>query len=280
MLRKVMCLLVVAVLLGIGSAQGAYVIVSPYDTVAIPAGQVGSGNGTLDLQMFTFSGSNIENDKSIQGTLVFDGDDGNNTLPNVNSDGDTFFFEESYITTAGDLKAYYDLNFSPPGSITEIVLFLDLNETGEEGKLNTMLTRVDVILNPEPASILAPATLGDFSSSEQALINQVPEGGTLLATLQSPVNLAVNAMGAGFADYAIFTGIKPFDLNDTDVLLFNVSMSKLSNGAEDIFLSGTYSASDIRDPVPDVPTVPEPATLAIWSLLGVAGLALRRFKAA
>ena len=51
-------------------------------------------------------------------------------------------------------------------------------------------------------------------------------------------DLPVNAQRAGFADYTIFTGIDPFALSATDVVLFNVSMNTLNNGAEEVFLSG------------------------------------------
>jgi hypothetical protein len=108
--------------------------------------------------------------------------------------------------------------------------------------------------------------LGDVSSANQAAINQVYSGGVLLSSLnpQPANNLPVNSQGAGFADYAIFTGINPFSLNDSDVLLFNISMSQLNNGAEEIYLSGTYSAADIL-------MIPEPGCL---SLLVAGGLAL------
>src|SRR5690349_16250439 len=93
------------------------------DIVPIPQHAAGSGNGTLDLRMFTFSGSEIGNNSG-----TFNGDNGNNTLPNGGGT-DTFVFDESYVTTAGKLKAFCNLNFLP-GTIHEIVLFLDLNETG------------------------------------------------------------------------------------------------------------------------------------------------------
>jgi hypothetical protein len=103
---------------------------------------------------------------------------------------------------------------------------------------------------------------------------QVYTGGTLIANLnpQPADNLPVNNQGAGFADYAIFTGIDVFTLNDSDVLLFNVSMDKLNNGAEEIFLSGTYAPTDILP-------IPEPSSMGL--MITAAGLmmaARRKYK--
>src|SRR5215471_4066594 len=77
------------------------------DIVPIPQHATGSGNGTLDLRMFTYSGSEIQNSAG-----TFNGDNGNNTLPQGGG-ADVMFFDESYVTTAGKLKSYYNLNFTP-----------------------------------------------------------------------------------------------------------------------------------------------------------------------
>ena len=82
-------------------------------------------------------------------------------------------------------------------------------------------------------------------------------------------NIPVNAQGAGFADYAIATGIDPFLLNPADVLLFNFSMSLLNDGAEELFLSGEFAGSDI-------PGIPEPATALLLGAGLVVGLAAGR----
>jgi hypothetical protein len=123
---------------------------------------------------------------------------------------------------------------------------------------------LDIVLNPATVQG-SPNPLGDVSSAQQVGIKQVYSGGLNIAKLnpQPAANLPVNSQGAGFADYAIFTGIDPYSLNDSDVLLFNVSMSHLNNGAEEIFLSGTYAAGDIL--------VPEPGSV---SLLAIGGIAL------
>ena len=232
------------------------------DIVAIPRHVTGCGNGTLDLRLLTYSGSEIRNAAGS-----FNGDDGNDTLTQGGG-ANTGSFAESYVTTAGELKAYYDLNFAP-GSIHEIVLFLDLNETGGGMAINT-LEKLDIVLNPTSMAG-NPNPFGDVTSAEQAAIDQVYAGGAAVAYLnpQPAANLPVNSQGAGFADYAIYTGIDPFAIDDSDVLLFNVSMSQLSDGAEELFLSGKYAPSD----------VPEPATMLLL-LLGSGGLFANRRRAA
>jgi hypothetical protein len=232
--------LIILSLLSETSANAA--LIGPSQIVAIPSGVTGSGNGTLDLRLFTFSGSEIQNQSGS-----FNGDNGNNTLPQGGG-ADTNLFAESYVTTAKDLKSFFNLNFSG-NSINEVVLFLDLNETGGAGAASNTLARLDIVLNP--TSIQGnPAPAADATSAQQAAINQVFAGGTLVAYLnpQPAANLPVNNQGAGFADYAIYTGINPFALNDNDVLLFNISMNTLSNGAEEIFLSGSYSPVDVPEP--------------------------------
>jgi hypothetical protein len=246
--------LVLIVMACTGIAQAS--IIQTADIVPIPPKVTGSGNGTLDLRMFTFSGSEIWNASGS-----FNGDNGNNTLPHSGN----YSFTESYVTTAGDLKTYYNLNYTS-GSINEIMLLLDLNETGDGEPTNT-LVKLDIVINPTSIQG-SPDPSGDVLSNEQAAINNVYTGGTTIANLspQPAANIPVNNQGAGFADYAIFTGIDPFSLNDSDVLLFNISMSDLDNGAEELFLSGTYAPGNI----------PEPATLLVMAAAGLPALLKRR----
>ncbi|MGI9517313.1 MAG: hypothetical protein ACR2NP_09720, partial [Pirellulaceae bacterium] len=55
------------------------------DIIGLSNSSVGSGNGTLDLRMFTFSGGEVKNEKSGNNY-----DNANNSLPNANSGGDTW----------------------------------------------------------------------------------------------------------------------------------------------------------------------------------------------
>jgi hypothetical protein len=173
------------------------------------------------------------------------------------------------VTTAGKLKAYYDLNFGA-GSVDELVVFLDLNETGG-GKLVNDLAIFNIILNPTTIQGSPDPAGGNVTSDQQAAINQIYTGGSTIANLDSAKNLPTNEQGAGWADYAIFTGVNPYSYDDTDVLLFNISMNTLNNGAEEFFLDGVFSG-------PDIVVVPVPA--AIWlfgsGLLGLVGIARRK----
>jgi len=262
-LRPVLLALLMAGGLLVAGLPGAEAFVIGSDEiVAIPAGVVGSGNGTLDLLMFTESSGGAQNvvNPSPPG---FNGDNANTDTPTGDGSTDTLAFAESYVTTAGDFQAFYDLNFGP-GVIDEIVLFLDLNETTPGGPVNT-LNLLDIILNPTSVAGSPDPSL-DVVSSVQNAINQTYTGGTVLAYLdpEPADNLPLNNQGAGFADYAIFTGINPYSLSASDVLLFNMSMSVLSDGGETVFASGEFGPDDIT-------IIP----LGI-SLIGLAGFRRRR----
>jgi hypothetical protein len=245
-------------------------IITSTDIVSTPKASdfgTGSGNGTLDLRLMTFSGSEIQNESG-----AFNADNGNNTLPQGGGQ-DTSTFDESYLITASELRAYYDLNFGVD-AIDELVIFFDVNETGG-GTTTNNLTVFDIVLSPTTIQGNPDAT-GDVTGVEQAAINQIYTGGSIIANLDSSKNLATNEQGAGFADYAIFTGINPYLLGASDILLFNFSMDELNNGAEEFFLDGTFSGADVQDAV-DNSIVPVPA--AVWlfgSALGLLGWMRRK----
>lgn len=246
-----------------GVASGSAITTS--EIHLIPSGVTGSGNGTLDLRLMTFSGSEVTN---VSGS--FNADNAMNELPQGGG-ADIESFTESYVTSAIELQDYYTLNFgaTTTGEIA-LTLFLDLNETGEIPQTFNSLSKLDIILNPSTINGNPDPSL-DVQAAGQNGINQIFTGGTTEAFLSpgTPVNLPVNAQGAGFADYAFRTGIDPFALNASDVLLFNISMDTLNNGAEEVFLSGTFSGEDVQI------ALPEPTT-ALLLAAGLAGLVLRR----
>lgn len=137
----------------------------------------------------TFSGSEIGNASG-----GFDGDNAMTALPQGGG-ADTDSFAESYVTTAGELQSYYNLNFGATtiGEV-EITLFLDLNETGAAAQQLNSLSTLDIILNP--ATINGnPNAAGDVQAAVQNAIDQIFSGGTVESFLSpgDPVNLAVNA---------------------------------------------------------------------------------------
>ena len=198
-----MRLLFAVLLLGMLAAPAAQAAtITGSEILEIPSGQTGSGNGTLDLRLFTFSGSEIGN---ASGGSDFD--NGNNTLPQGGG-ADTNFFDESYITTAGELQAYFDLNF-PGATGIQLVLFLDLNETGN-GQPNNTLVLLDIVRNPVSVQG-SPNPFGDVTSDEQAAIDQVSTGGSTIANLDPApaANLPVNSQGD--INFTGFPGINFFD---------------------------------------------------------------------
>lgn len=244
-------------------------IITGDDIVSVSKGIIGSGNGTLDLRVATFSGSEITNESGS-----FNFDNGNNQLPQGGG-ADIEAFDESYVISGMELKSYFILNF-PDGSggslESEIVLFFDLSENREAAQATNNLTTLDIILNPMTIGSSPNPVNNDVTSDEQGAIDQVYTGGTVVAELENAVyNMPILNQGAGFADYGIFTGLDPYSLADEDVVLFNISMNSLNNGAEEIFLSGLYSSSDLT-----AAAVPEPGSLILFGSVLLIPLAGRR----
>jgi hypothetical protein len=236
-----------AIALWLCSTTASAVLITSSDAVVIPVNTVGSGNGTLELRMMTHSGSEIANNHT---GLPFNlnADNGNNTLPHNNS---VASFAESYFTTAGEIQNFYRLNF-PDGfggsTVSELVLMFDLAENSGVEATNNLLTALDIISGP---TVGALDPNGDLTSSQQAGINQSYTGGTVLANLAAPISLPTVATGQGHSDYAIFTGINPFTIVPSTPLLFNISMTGLSNGSEEVFLDKVLSGTDIMQAIPE-----------------------------
>jgi hypothetical protein len=190
--------------------------------------------------MFTSAGGGNALENNDVSLPAFDGDDGNGSLPSSSS---STSFDEYYYTTIGDIRSFYNKYF-PNGSggsiVNEIVLMLHLSESSNDAPNNNGLGKLNIVLNPTVGT-LDPT--GDVSRAQQEAIASYT-GGTLASSLQLPLVLN-DGSGQGVADYAIFTNINPFDItySASDRLLFNVAMTGLSNGSEEIFLSNLVGGS-------------------------------------
>jgi hypothetical protein len=225
-----------------------------------------SGNGQLDLILFGYAGGGGVTDNEV---TAFNGDDANTQAPG----GGTSSIAGSYITSMGELRAFYRLNF-PDGQggsmVGEIVLFVDLNETGKVNDIQLDDLRIAIDYSPFPGSDPrnTPATV-DITSTTQNSTGSTVSGGTTLAQLESssaPLSLPLNVQGAGWADLYIRTGINPFaqEYQDSTPVQFAWASHDHDDGGDKVFLSGGYN------PFP----VPEPVTLALLALGGL--LAARR----
>lgn len=240
------------------------------DIKAIPLGLTnGSGNGSLDLRLF--SSSTAENNHG-----AFDIDDGNTSLPSGAGGGDNGSFAESYVTSGAELKAFFALNEITEAENPEIALWLDLDESGATAKATNTLSKLEVMVFSSTEWGANPSPIGaDLTSAQQGAIDQMPTTGTMKAELGfASVNLPQISQGAGAEDYSLLTGVNPFALNDNDIVLFNISMSNLSNGGEEWFVSGTFASSDIAQ----LSGVPEPSSLLLGAILFWFGLISRKHR--
>ena len=178
-----------------------------------------------------------------------------------------------YITSFGDLRGFYTQQFIDNGAtISEMMILMDLNESVADDVsfdlLDIIVGNIDIYGdnrdNPDTT---------DIDSSLQNLTGTVTGGSAIseYATDASFTTLKLTIEnGSGWADYGILTGIDPFDItySDSDRITFHLQFSSLSNGAEEVFLSGEYSATDILNE-----EIPEPATIL---LLGSGVMAILR----
>ena len=210
----------------------------------------GSGLGTLDIVLFAGATSN---------NSTYDG-------ANTNMPGGAKLVDAYYITSIGDLRSFYTQQFINNGAVlNEMVILVDLNENVSKSANFDLLDIIVGNTDTYGDDRDNPSTT-DIDSSLQNATSTVT-GGSTIAEYATDSSFTTSKTtienGSGWADYGILTGIDPFDLayNDSDRIVFHVQFSSLTNGAEEIFLSGEYSAIDIINE-----EIPEPATICILML--------------
>lgn len=227
------------------------------------AGTYGTGSGLGGLDLVFLAGATIPNSTFDDGYVI---------------SGNPAVVDAFYITSIADIRNFYELQFSDGiggSTITEMMIMMDLNES-VAGDVNFDL--LDVIINSSDVYDDArdTADTADISSATQFLTT-VATGGTTIANYATDTSFTTSKAtvenGSGWADYGVSTGINPFDVAyaDTDRITFHIQFSSVTNGSEEIFLSGEYSTEDVI-----AVELPEPATML---LLGLGGLFLRKRKA-
>ena len=256
--------LAVCIFLAVPKADAVYTITAA-DIVATTQNEIGSGNGTLDLILFTESAGGANN--SAGG---FNGDNANTSMPTGNAAGSDIALG-SYITSIDEIRDFYTLNFSDGmggSTVKEIILFVDLNQI--KGKSDVSLDGFKILSNyTQNFSDVRDNPLGnDITSALQNSTGDGYTGGTVISILDSPKTLPLNEPGAGWADYIVHTEVNPFSpALDNARLLFNWESSGHNGGGETVFLSGTYATE-----------VPEPDMIAMFVLGSLLLISRRRAK--
>jgi len=120
-----------------------------------------------------------------------------------------------------------------------------------------MLEKLDIVLNPTSIQA-APIQSVGTSQAARSRINQVYSGGLTLANLNpQPAITARQQSGAGFRRLRHLHRHRSVQPQRQRRGADHISMSHLNNGAEEIFLSGTYAPTDI---------VPEPGSLVLCAM--------------
>jgi hypothetical protein len=243
----------------VATARAGYI--TNDDIYPLDGNYTGSGNGTLDFILLTESAGGSGNFDNASG---FDADDSNTNMPSGVTGGTA---TESFITSMGELRDFYTLNF-PTDPVTGIGIFVDLNQI--TGGLDLILNTLTVTIDYDPNFLDArdyPAA-NDLESVLQNSTSAGFTGGVVEAALDGIKILPLVEQGAGWADYLLVTDINPFDsaYTDTTRVLFHWDSLGHDDGGETIFLSGTYSPGDI----------PEPASVLVLALGALAVTRRRR----
>jgi hypothetical protein len=206
----------------------------PYDFYALNPAPNGSGLGNYNVILF-------ENAPAGSGNAAgsVNVDNSNTLLPTGGNDvsSQSLF----WMTSVAELRAFYEQQFSSP--INNIVLFLDLNESGNAANSSITIDTLTIYQNATTNNSLNPIGIDLPSDQQQGITGQT--GGTILAQLTSSQLLAQIATGQGIDDWSIFTFINPYLLPSDATLLFNLQLSHLNSGSEVLSISGTFSACDV-----------------------------------
>jgi hypothetical protein len=207
-----------------------------YDFYSLNPAPKGSGLGNYNVILFENAPAGSENASQ---DLTVNVDDSNTLLPTGGNDVSSLSL--FWMTSVADLRAFYEQQFSSP--INNIVLFLDLNESGNAANSSITIDTLTIYQNATTNNGLIPIG-NDLPSDQQQLITS-QSGGTILRQLTSSQLLGQISTGQGIDDWSIFTFIDPYALPSNATLLFNLQLSQLNSGSEVLSISGTFSACDI-----------------------------------
>lgn len=228
-------------------------VITDLDIIPTMPDEIPSGNGLLDFIFFDGSTEGEENQCDS-----FDGDDANTDMPFGGGSTAT----ESYITSIGELRDFYELCF-PGELVTDVALSVDINEAVSDYITLDALTVV-IDYDPVYGDLRDNPASGDIDSDTQNLTETDFSGGTTVAWLDyAPKTLDENAEGGGWADYTIVLGVNPYDYSPETRILIHWSSSDHTGGGESIFLSGDYY-------------IPEPASILVLALGSLALIPRRR----